>query len=493
MRLVVDRVGSRPGRSGGFYERLRAGGVDVRVVRAPGRIDHRKQFVVDGRVGWVGGAGIEDHFNDGRFHDLFVRVTGPVVSQLQLVFLASFRWLDGTVAPEQLDALFPEHEPGAIPATVLHNAPGSYRPISTAIAELLDGARETLDVVNPYVADKAMIRRIAGAARRGRARPPVRAREAPTTAHAQPRSATTTPSCWTPACASSATRRCCTRRRSSATARRCWPAPATSRRGASSASSRSTCACARATSRRSFDERFSAPAEAISTPGERVGRDRAAARVRGVRGDLAAAVKLRGRMPDRERLRRTLTFWLRPRFVLRVVNRFQKVAGLRSRDRAGLERAHGDHPAGDRHELDRVAARRQGAPPTASSIATTSPAAAPRPSGTSSRRRRETDTSIGIIGFFLLLIAVLSFTRAVQRMFEQTWELKPLSVRNSANGLLWIVGLVLYLSVSGVVRGAAGQERSRPDRDDPRCSPRRPPSSIGAAACSAPAGSPARS
>ena len=167
VRVVVDRVGSRPGRSDGFYDRLRAGGVDVRVVRAPGRIDHRKLFVVDGRVAWVGGAGIEDHFADGRFHDLFVRLTGPVVAQLQLVFLASFRWLGGTVAPEQLDALFPELEPGAIPATALHNAPGPYRPISTAIAELLDGARETLDVVNPYVADKAMIGRIIGAARRG--------------------------------------------------------------------------------------------------------------------------------------------------------------------------------------------------------------------------------------------------------------------------------------------------------------------------------------
>jgi cardiolipin synthase len=76
VRIVVDRVGSRPGRSGGFYDRLRAGGIDVRVVRAPGRIDHRKLFVLDGRVAWVGGAGIEDHFNDGRFHDLFVRLTG---------------------------------------------------------------------------------------------------------------------------------------------------------------------------------------------------------------------------------------------------------------------------------------------------------------------------------------------------------------------------------------------------------------------------------
>ena len=89
-----------------------------------GHIDHRKVVVVDGRIGWVGGAGIEDHFEDGRFHDLFVRLTGPVVSQLQLVFVSSFAWLGGVA--HDLEALFPDHEqhPDAVPATVLHNAPG---------------------------------------------------------------------------------------------------------------------------------------------------------------------------------------------------------------------------------------------------------------------------------------------------------------------------------------------------------------------------------
>jgi hypothetical protein len=40
----------------------------------------------------------------------------------------------------------------------------------------------------------------------------------------------------------------------------------------------------------------------------------------------------------------------------------------------------------------------------------------------------------------------VSFTRGVQPMFEQTWELKPLSVRNTVNGLKWIAGLVAYKS-----------------------------------------------
>jgi cardiolipin synthase len=192
VRVVVDRQGSDPDRgSRGFYERLLAAGVDVRVVRATqlrgpvqpvsaggpprwnfdrlGSIDHRKTVVVDGRVGWVGGAGIEDHFHDGRFHDLFLRVAGPVTAQLQLVFVATFGWLGGVIRSEELDDLFPEPEEpaGSAPATVLHNAPGGTRSITSAIAELLDGARESLDVVNPYVTNGRMIRRIADAARRG--------------------------------------------------------------------------------------------------------------------------------------------------------------------------------------------------------------------------------------------------------------------------------------------------------------------------------------
>jgi cardiolipin synthase A/B len=190
VRLVVDRQGSDPeGGSKALYDSLLAAGAEVCVVRGTqprtqtgplgthgstrwnlnglGHIDHRKFVVLDGRTGWVGGAGIEDHFQDGRFHDLFVRVEGPVVAQLQLVFLASFRWLGGAIPAAEIDALFPEAGPAAIPATVLHNAPGRYRPITDAIARLLERAETTLDVVNPYVTDRRMIRRVEAAARRG--------------------------------------------------------------------------------------------------------------------------------------------------------------------------------------------------------------------------------------------------------------------------------------------------------------------------------------
>jgi cardiolipin synthase len=192
VRVIVDRQGSDPERgSREFYEKLTRAGIQVCVARAVqpraprgplnaggatgwnlsglGHIDHRKVVVVDGRIGWVGGAGIEDHFENGEFHDLFVRVEGPVVAQLQLVFVASLRWLGGEIPADSVSELFPPLDKGPSPVTavVLHNAPGRFRPITTAIAELIDGAKDTLDVINPYVTDRGMIGRIERAALRG--------------------------------------------------------------------------------------------------------------------------------------------------------------------------------------------------------------------------------------------------------------------------------------------------------------------------------------
>jgi membrane protein len=166
----------------------------------------------------------------------------------------------------------------------------------------------------------------------------------------------------------------------------------------------------------------------------------------------------RRRRVNRERVARTLTFWLRPEFVLRVLNRFQKVAGF---DRA-IALASGALTAtipltivasavalqlGGKSTAERIIDRYE---LTGGGAEAVKDIFAP-PSGV--------DTSIGIVGFLFLIVALLSFTRAVQRLFEQTWELDSLSVRNTFNGLLWIGGLVLYLAVSGVIHAALGRSR----------------------------------
>jgi uncharacterized BrkB/YihY/UPF0761 family membrane protein len=163
-------------------------------------------------------------------------------------------------------------------------------------------------------------------------------------------------------------------------------------------------------------------------------------------------------MPDSKRIRilRTLTFWLRPEFVLRVVSRFQKVAGF---DRAialasaaltatiplVIATSSATTKLGGRDTAQRIIDR-YGL--TGGGAEAVKDIFAP-PEGVS--------TSLGVLGVFFLMVAVLSFTRAVQRLFEQAWELEPLSVRNTINGLLWVAGLTLYLSLSGLIRAALGR------------------------------------
>ncbi|MFE3903245.1 hypothetical protein ACFXPY_23765 [Streptomyces sp. NPDC059153] len=67
-----------------------------------------------------------------------------------------------------------------------------------------------------------------------------------------------------------------------------------------------------------------------------------------------------------------------------------------------------------------------------------------------------TSASVGIFGVVFLTISVLSFARAAQRLFEQAWELKPLSVRNTRNGLWWILTLGGYVVVNTLLSALRG-------------------------------------
>ena len=99
-----------------------------------GRADHRKLYVIDGAVAWTGGAGIEDHFENGGFHDVMVRVTGDVVRQAQAAFLTSFRGHGGPL-PSQLSSFFPEPaDAGSTPVALAQVIPGGHVAASQAIA-----------------------------------------------------------------------------------------------------------------------------------------------------------------------------------------------------------------------------------------------------------------------------------------------------------------------------------------------------------------------
>lgn len=151
---------------------------------------------------------------------------------------------------------------------------------------------------------------------------------------------------------------------------------------------------------------------------------------------------------DRQRLVRALTFWLRPDFLVRCLRRFQQLEGF---DRAialasltfsaliplgiVVSGALSDHDIGD-HLVERFGLEGKGARAVNDLFDT----------------GEDLATGFSVFSFFLLLVTILSFSRALQRLFERTWELPPLSVRNTVNGLIWISGLVVYAVITGAVR-----------------------------------------
>ncbi|MFI9329901.1 YhjD/YihY/BrkB family envelope integrity protein [Kitasatospora sp. NPDC052868] len=161
---------------------------------------------------------------------------------------------------------------------------------------------------------------------------------------------------------------------------------------------------------------------------------------------------------SRERVIRTLTFWLRPAFALRCFSRFQRLVGFdRSMALAagalaatvplsilvGSILTHTGHQDAADRIINRYQLTGEGAEAVREVLSLSS----------------DTSTTVGIFGAVFLVISVLSFARAVQRLFEQTWELRPLSVRNTLNDLLWVAGLAGYGTVTGLVYGFLGHGR----------------------------------
>ncbi len=192
VRLNVDGVYTQP-RLGSWdlYRDLVAGGVEVVANQGAfldldgpighrridwrfddfGHFDHRKVVVVDGRVAYVGGPGIEDHYADEQFHDVMLRLEGPIVAQLQAIYLLSWHLQGGSLpaTPDGLDRFFPVPPAGdGVAMELLLNNPGEkHLPIAAAFHEAIAGASRRLYVINPYLADHAIIRGIIAAAQRG--------------------------------------------------------------------------------------------------------------------------------------------------------------------------------------------------------------------------------------------------------------------------------------------------------------------------------------
>jgi cardiolipin synthase len=168
--FLRDAFGSAP-LPGEYLERLERGGVRLAVFRPTRawelhKIQHRSHIrvvVVDGRVGYTGGFGLDDKwFGDGRtrgeWRDSTARFTGQAVLQLQATFAAG--WAEATGELLTGDELFPldddgEPEPPRVGDTaragLLHASPTLGSTAAERFMALSIGcARRRLWISNSY-------------------------------------------------------------------------------------------------------------------------------------------------------------------------------------------------------------------------------------------------------------------------------------------------------------------------------------------------------
>ncbi len=179
VRILADSIGSRPDFARLLPRLLRAGIVAEETMRVgffrrrTGRIDlrnHRKIAVIDGRTAYAGSQNLIDAtFNRGlTFEEMNVRVTGPVVLELQAVFAEDWYIETGEFLGEL--RYFPDPNlTGNVAAQTLPSGPGYPRENNQRlIVSLIHGATRRIVIAMPYlVPDDALLQALQTAVLRG--------------------------------------------------------------------------------------------------------------------------------------------------------------------------------------------------------------------------------------------------------------------------------------------------------------------------------------
>jgi cardiolipin synthase A/B len=164
-----------------YLERLRKAGVEIAIynplrwytLATYNNRTHRKLMVVDGRVGFTGGAGIQDQWtgdaqSPAHWRDTHFRIEGPAVAQMQATFMEN--WIETTGKVLHGEEYFPRLEAaGQQRAQVMLSSPGGGGE-SMQLLYLLSiaAATSSIQVANAYfVPDNVEIDTLAAAAKRG--------------------------------------------------------------------------------------------------------------------------------------------------------------------------------------------------------------------------------------------------------------------------------------------------------------------------------------
>ena len=191
VRLLFDHLGSRgiPGYQD-MLTRLRATGIQWHPMlpvqplkgkfRRPDLRNHRKLLVVDGRVGFTGSQNLtEPGYNKPKNHsagrewtELMVRLHGPVVAELDTVFLTDWNAETDELPEVRLvpaPAGLPDAAIGDVTCQVVPSGPGFTTENNLRFfTTLIYGATRRISLTSPYfVPDESLLYAVTTAAQRG--------------------------------------------------------------------------------------------------------------------------------------------------------------------------------------------------------------------------------------------------------------------------------------------------------------------------------------
>ena len=185
VRLLFDRFGSTHAYLGGMFRKYRnipnfeiCGWTQANPFKAQFQINlrnHRKNLVVDGRIGFFGGVNIARDNTTSRgckaIRDYHFKVEGPLVHELQLSFLSDWHFMTNQPVAELLTAdLFPKIlSIGRARARIVDSGPSAMAGIAgETFFNAIIMAQKQILVVTPYfVPTSDILKALRSAARRG--------------------------------------------------------------------------------------------------------------------------------------------------------------------------------------------------------------------------------------------------------------------------------------------------------------------------------------
>jgi cardiolipin synthase len=170
VRVIYDDFGSKA-MSNAFERKLRAAGVEIYafykiylilLARRLNYRDHRKIVVVDGKVGFLGGINISNHYsnepairpkNKVYWRDTHLKLEGSAVYSLQYIFLATWNFCSGQKLAATAN-FFPELQqprPHEEIVQIVSSGPDSeYSTVFLSFLMGINSARKKIRITTPY-------------------------------------------------------------------------------------------------------------------------------------------------------------------------------------------------------------------------------------------------------------------------------------------------------------------------------------------------------